>query len=242
MELYIKEVFNNYYNMSLEDRIKLTERLEDLHEEYKYDDGFGRNYSESLTTIKTTAYYILKCKNLKEFYKNLDNDQKKELQTQVYLTSEKVKSWIWVPKIYEKLGIIYNPDEEYEEEAKEPFELDLERLNEELKRCDGFCYDSLSAEKIISTFSRTYSTPSPSEFNKAIKEAISTIRENINDSTREMFDSLRPIQQLYSILNILIIPKEELNYWIEYRRELRKNKAAVQKTKRYRENNHKKNR
>ena len=81
MELYIKEVFNNYYNMSLEDRIKLTERLEDLHEEYKYDDGFGRNYSESLTTIKTTAYYILKCKNLKEFYKNLDNDQKKELQT-----------------------------------------------------------------------------------------------------------------------------------------------------------------
>ena len=46
---YTNIVFDNYYKLSLDDRITLINKIIDLHDEYKYD--FNYNYSESLRRI-----------------------------------------------------------------------------------------------------------------------------------------------------------------------------------------------
>lgn len=261
MGLYISNILDNYYNMRIEDRLTLIKKLVNLHEENKYDAGYTYDYGETLEAIKSIAYYTLKGQNFDKFYESLTSAQKKELQTQVYTASEKLKRSNWCDAHISKttmkmLKDVYKSEEEYTKEEKELFVPDFKVLKEEFNNCDGLFHTGISSEKIISTFcrryydylvddlsdygftkeeqkiiSKRYVIPGLSEFNNAIKDSISVIRDNINESTRNIFDSLDPTQQMYTMFTILSLSKYELNYWIEKRKEERENKLQGQRPK-----------
>lgn len=259
MGLYISNVLDNYYNMRIEDRLTLIKKLVDLHDENKYDAGYTYDYGETLEAIKSIADYTRKGQNFDKFYESLTPAQKKELQTQVYLAAEDVKSRIWynIPKYHEVLKDMCVPGIEYSKEEKEIFKPNFKMLDEEFEDCDGLFHTGISSERIISTFCRRfysyavdytldgynfteqdkaiihkrYYNPAVGELNNALKSSISILRNNINESTRNKFDSLDPIQQMYTMFTIFDISKSELNYWIEKRKEERENKLQGQRPK-----------
>ena len=257
MGLHISDILNNYYNMRLEDRLTLIKKLIKLHEENKYDAGYIYDYEDTLEAIYNIAYYTLKGQKFKDFFEGLNYAQKKELQTQVYITSQKVKtrSWYDIPKHHERLKTMYKPEEEYIKEEKELFVPNFEVLDKEFEDCDGLFCTGISSEKIISKFCRRYYRyandyeldgykfteeeketirekyykPVSNEFNNAIKDSISVIRDNVNESTRTMFDTLDHTQQMYTMFTILSLSKSKLNDCIERRKESRKKILKKQK-------------
>lgn len=244
---YIENIFDNYYKISLEDRITLIHKLYGLHKENKNE--FQYNYSNLLNIIFLVTKKILQAQSFEQFYNSLNEKEKKEFQTQVYSTSESIKEWIWyVPESYENISGLLNTKYENPEENKvlERFVVNFDTLDEELDS------DDIDAEKVINSFtnkyyyfafnkiqqyklteeekiiiSKKYSKPLSLEFNKAIDNCSAIIRENINESTRSFFDSIPHDRQMYVIFELLEINQKDLDDMIENRQELRNRKKQA---------------
>ena len=232
---YIGEVFDNYYNISLEDRLILIEKLDKLY--YDNMTNFTYEYSDALSIIEMTTKKMLQASKFEEFYNDLDNKEKKEFQKQLYEASYNTNNWPWysISRSYDKIkkiyGLEYTPVEKREE-----FKIDFNKLDEEFNQCKG-----KEVEEVISTFCKKYyryaierlentklspeekeklinkySNPLISEFNEAMNKFTKVINKNVNTSTRKAFYSLSQEKQLYTIFQVLDIDKEKLDDMIEY--------------------------
>ena len=244
---HIGEVIDNYYNISLEDRVTLIEKLQELHYENMSD--FTCGYFDSLDTIEIVAKKMLQASKFEEFFNALNAKEKKEFQTQLYELSYKTNNWAWhsIPKVYDRVkkiyGLEYTPIEK-----KEIFPVDFTKLDEELNDC-GYLFeipDTLDPERVISVFCKRYyryaidrlegtklsdeekerlikkySDPLISEFNELMDSVIKVICKNINMSTKKKFCSLSKENQLYTVFQALDIDKERLDDKIEYRAKIR---------------------
>ena len=238
---YIGEILNNYYDISLEDRIILIEKLDRLH--YDNMTSFIYSYSDGLSIIEMTTNKMIQASKFEEFYNTLDNKEKKEFQKQIYEASYNTNNWPWynIPKSYDKIKKIYGL--EYTPlEKKEKFKIDFNKLDEEFNQGNK----SINPEEVISVFCKRYykyaidrlentklplkekeeligkySNPLIYEFNEAMKKFTRVIDKHINGSTRKIFLSLPKEKQLYIIFQALDIDKEKLDDIIEYRTKVK---------------------
>ena len=239
---YIEKTFDNYYNIPLEDRLKLIDRIYKLHEENECE--FDFTYNDAIKTIRLTTKKMIQASKFEEFYNNLDKKEKKEFQTQVYLMADSGKKMIAhrLPNKYKIISKIYGIQKD-ESDIKEEFSVDFNKLDKEFKNC---YYNDVDIEKIISNFCmryytfafdqcywpnlskeeykeylKKYSNPLVFEFNKIMNKCISVILSEARESAKDNFCSLLPEQQLYITFSLLNITKQELNTTVLYRQEFK---------------------
>ena len=236
---YINEVFDNYYNISLDDRIELIDRISAFHEEHKYE--FYYDYSTILKVLNMVNVKTFQAKRFKEFYTSLDDLEKIEFEKQVRNISDMVKDWKWmdIPMFYEDISPIFDLNIDIKkQDNKELYIVDFTRFEEELRNkeeikntnfldseriIDVFCkkyyyyafdkirYNGLSKERKESIL-EVYSKPLIMEFNNSIIDCISLIREDLNMDTRNSFNQLDNIKKIYVIFELLDIDRTILNY------------------------------
>lgn len=200
---------------------------------------------------------MLQIQSFEQFYKSLNDKERKEFQTQVYLMTELIKEWTWfdVPKSYESVYNLLNINCEETKEAQEldVFEVDFDKIDEEFDNCDSLFYTGgLNAEKIINSFAtkyyyfafnkikqynlseeeqlsvfEKYSKPLVLEFNKTMKNCSSMIKENINKSTRKNFESNPYDRQIFTTFKLMDIDKNYLSEMAEKCQKLRNRKKSI---------------
>ena len=247
---YIQDVIDNYYNISLEERLKLIQMLKQLHATHTYD--IGISYHDILDTIELLTKKAYQAEQLEKTYGALTQKQQKELRTQTHIKAKEYKGQWWydVPKSYELASEILTLDKPEKIEVKEPtFKIDFARLEEELGGKDT---DYYGCEFNVGAFFRTftgrhfyfalgiidhlqltdenkkdlyqkYTKPMLNEFYLAEQRYNDVIRSEFSDSTEKLFSSLEGKAQLYTIFDMLDIDIEKLNWQIECR-EYKNNK------------------
>ena len=251
---YTKVVLDNFYNISLEDRITLINRLINLHEINKSD--FDYNYYNSLKSMLDTYKKIYSVSRFKDFYNNLNDKEKKEFQTQVYLTSESVLNWRWfdVPNTFDIIKEYTFSDEI----TDKSYNIDFDMLDSELENSDEYSENLISgAEIIINEFVKryynyafnnyskdrysneeinyifeTYTKPFIIELNSNVNDCISFIKDNINESTRLKFNLIDDDKLIYALFKLIDINKDYLSYMVQKRQELRNLKNQKYKERR----------
>lgn len=238
---YGNEIIDRFYDMTLDDRLKLIEKLIRLNNEIKSSE-YGWQYTDhkkDLEIVKEVTSIIKKAEQFTEFYNSLNDKQKKELQTQVYIESEYSKTWAMSKHKHKCISRIYVPYRKTPKRNNDLFEFDINLLNEELKTSrllsritliEIFCsfyteyafdnylewdYDYKNPE--VKKYRRLYTLPLLKEFNNAITEVSRVLKNNLNDSIKEEYNSLTKEQQVSVISGILSIDEENLDRYIEYR-------------------------
>ena len=238
---YTREVFDNYYNMSLEDRVILIDKLFKLNESMMTS-KFRLDNRDDLRIAKKVAVGISKSEQFPELYSRLNDKQKKELQTQVYEICSDIKRWHtddsdrWISRVYIPFG-------EYKEEEKTPFVLDTKKLNEEfhtlrIGTIDAMLYifSKLYVKYALDYFAdwefdyndedvkeyrRKCTVPLIKELNNATTKVLRVLKNNLNESTLNMFNSLDHEQQIAAIIEIVDNNEEDLDRGIKFREERR---------------------
>ena len=121
---YIKEVLDNYNNMSIEDRLKVNEILEKF-----YNDNREYCYSHDYTFkhINLILENMLKIKEFSNLYSSLDEKERCEMDEQILLACTTSSPFDYS---YERNLINNMLSLEYEGKTNEPtFKLDEELLN-----------------------------------------------------------------------------------------------------------------
>lgn len=238
---YTNEVFDNFYNMSLEDRIILIDKLINLNKSMMTS-KFRLDNRDNLELVKRVTMGISQAEKFPEFYSRLNDKQKKELQTQVYEISKDIKecnlddSNAWISRIYIPFG-------EYKEEDKTPFVLDTKKLQEEFnmprvkigyvdaalhifsKLYSRYAFDYFVDwnfdynDEDVKEYRRKCTIPLIKELNNATTKVLRVLNNNLNESTLNMFNSLNDEQQIATIFEIVDNNEEHLDRGIKYQEE-----------------------
>lgn len=238
---YTNEVFDNFYNMSLEDRIILIDKLIKLNKSMMTS-KFRLDNRDNLELVKRVTMGILQAEKFPELYSKLNDKQKKEIQTQVYEISKDIKecnlddSNAWISRIYIPFG-------EYKEEDKTPFVLDKKRLNDEFNTpririvdidaalyifselYSKYAFDYFLdwnfnfKEEEVKEYRRKCTIPLIKELNNATTKVLRVLKNNLNESTLNMFNSLNDEQQIATIFEIVDNNEEHLDCGIKYQEE-----------------------
>ena len=249
----IKNTIENYYNMSLEDRNRFISILYEIYDKYKYEFQYG--YDEILSTIEQINSLMIKAKNFEFFYDGLNAQERKEFQTQVYLKSAKAKSlssnYDSKIELYSKLIEACDSIKDSKKENITSFVLDVDSINKDFEEMDDLFDCEIIAERIISSFgfnyyhcafnylknltmslerrtelSKRYYEPFINEFNSIMQKCVETMRNNMNDSTKAIFDTLTPNEKFITISGLLNISKERLYDISNERKKLREQKKV----------------
>ena len=87
----INEQIENFYNISLEERIDYINKLM----EYPlFNINLRNGYERWLSILKLMSIKTIQINQLKEFYQSLDDKGKKEFQTELYETIKNCE-WDW---------------------------------------------------------------------------------------------------------------------------------------------------
>lgn len=249
---YTNEVFDNFYNMSLEDRIILIDKLINLNKSMMTS-KFRLDSRDSLELVKRVTMGILQAEKFPELYSKLNDKQKKEIQTQVYEISRDIKecnlddSNAWISRIYIPFG-------EYKQEEKTPFVLDTKRLNDEFNTptvkigyvdaalhifselYSRYAFDYFFDwnfdynDEDVKEYRRKCTIPLIKELNNATTKVLRVLKNNLNESTLNMFNSLDHGQQISVIFEIVDNNEEHLDRGIKNREE-RRNKIKEKEEK-----------
>ena len=249
---YTNEVFDNFYNMSLEDRIILIDKLINLNKSMMTS-KFRLDSRDSLELVKRVTMGISQAEKFPEFYSRLNDKQKKELQTQIYEASSDIKRW-HVHDYDEWISRIYIPFGEYKQEEKTPFVLDTKKLQEEFNMprvkigyvdaalhifCElysRYAFDYFFDwnfdynDEDVKEYRRKCTIPLIKELNNATTKVLRILKNNLNESTLNMFNSLDHGQQISVIFEIVENNEEQLDRGIKYREE-RRNKIKEKEEK-----------
>ena len=226
---YAKQVVDNYNNLILKDKLELVERLTKLNRRI-YEDG---GWDQELSTIKEYLFKQLQGSIFPTFYSNLTANQKKEFQTQLYLEIAHLKEYDikYAPEECRVLAKVY--DQDTEEKEKETYQVDFPTFCIELKNTSNnesshLIYDFIDSNYRIGLKGIDETPEAIKELIHTIKKCISVIRDNINEKTRNAFDSLSLEQQIYILFKMLDYDKRQLDNKIEEREYFKKIKAQNQ--------------
>lgn len=227
---YIKEVFENYNKIGLEDKKKLSERMIKIQSDDRLGNYFSCYYE--LSDIDELLNIMIKAKHFEEFYNSLDDKQKKEFQTKVYLTSLNVYSSNYYMDIYEHVVELLKETEGKIKEKQDGFVIDFDKLDSAIEEAE--LEDVL--ERVVAVYQCIAKIDNGDqlscEMNELIRKCSAIIKENVNDSTKSKFESLPLECQVITIISLLDITQEQLDQDIVYRRELRKHRDELRKSKR----------
>ncbi len=220
---YIKEIFDNYSLLNVEDKKKLSERIikiqNDSHAGNFY---FSRHYE--LRDMDKILDSMIKAKHFEEFYNSLNEEQKKEFQTRVYLTSTNKDISNYYSNLYEYIAQLVKTAEYKEMEDTKNFTIDFNKLEFALDEAD--VYDM--SERVVAVYKNITalkdSNPIMYEIVEITRKCSSIIKEKVNDSTSSKIESLPLDKLVMTILLLLDVDKEQLNNDIEYRRKLRQSR------------------
>lgn len=217
---YIKEIFDNYNQISIEDKKKLSERIIKIQDD-DHDENFYFSCYYGLGNIDKLLDSMVKAKNFGEFYNSLNDKQKKEFQTRVYLTSSNKDIFNDNFDLYEYIAESVKTIDYKIVKKKNEYTIDFEKLENVLE--EAYLYDM--SEKIVAMYKNIVSRENYNqilfEMLELVKKCSSIIIENVNDSTRNEFQSLSLDRLVMTILLLLDIDKIQLDNDIEYRKKLR---------------------
>lgn len=250
---YTNEVFDNFYNMSLEDRIILIDKLININKSMMTS-KFRLDNRDNLELVKRVTMGILQAEKFPELYSRLNDKQKKELQTQIYEASSDVKKRWYAYDYDEWISRIYIPFGEYKQEEKTPFVLDTKKLQEEFNMSrvkigyvdaalhifselySKYAFDYFLdwnfnfKEEEVKEYRRKCTIPLIKELNNATTKVLRVLKNNLNESTLNMFNSLNDEQQISVIFEIVDNNEEYLDRGIKNREE-RRNKRKEKEEK-----------
>lgn len=175
MTTYTQEIINHFYDINLKDRIRFLEVLEEKYK-YAYDistrtyEWFStKNDCTRISEILFLTKMMSKCQNAKEFFESLSLEQRKEIQTQIYLKSRYIKTGIEepYPKVYSSVskyeferirnGLEFK-EEPYDKYQTKEFSIEFEKLEAELNNClDSNGYNALNIINCVDDFIHRYS-------------------------------------------------------------------------------------
>ena len=221
---YINEIINNYNNLNNKDQLTLLERLTKLN---KNQNIF---YEQDLKTIEDFLIKQLELKLFLENYKKLDAKQKKEFQTLLYVKASQNKNENYFSNHLRLISNIYNPELQEENNNNDNFEVDWPTFCIEQKNLDRKQSIALIQNFIDNYYSFLFrkedikSRQTEKKFNLLINQCITEIRNNLNNSTRELFDYLTTEQKLTTLFEMTYLNAELLNESITEREALNTNK------------------
>lgn len=220
---YIKEIFNNYSQVSIEDKKRLSERIIKIqNDDHAGNFYFSRHYE--LRDIDKVLDSMIKAKHFEEFYNSLNEEQKKEFQTRVYLTSTNKDISNYYSNLYEYIAQLVKHAEYKTIEYKNNFTIDFNKLEIALEEAD--VYDM--SERVVAVYQNITALKESNliiyEIVEVIKKCSSIIKEKVNDSTSSKIESLPLDRLVMTVLLLLDINKEQLNNDIEYRRKLKQSR------------------
>lgn len=242
---YIQEVIDNYYNISLEERLKLIEMIKKLHSTHTYD--IGRSYHDILDTIELLTKKAYQVEQLEEFYNSLTKEQQKELRTQTHIKAKSYYKGNWyydVPKSYELVKELLTLDKpERIDKREKTFKVDFDRLEEEFggKGTDYYACD-FSVSGFFKAFTRSlfyhplgitgkhklseeekkevyrkYTKPMLDEYYYAEQRYSDIIESEFSESTKKLYDSLDDAAKMYTRFDMLDVTAEDLDWKTECR-------------------------
>ena len=232
---YIKEIFDNYNKLSIEDKKQLSERIIKIQDDDRSGEFYFSRYYD-LDSIDRFLDLIINAKNnlkhFEKFYNMLNDKQKKEFQTRTYLFADNMD----VPSdklyLYKKIADLVIPKADNLSEKKDVFTIDFERLEIALEEINY--YDM--SERVVAIYQNIANIEKtnqvPYEIIEMIQKCLSIIKENVNDSTRNKVESLSLDRQVMIVLLLLDVNKTQLDKGIEYRKKLREERDDFYRKKR----------
>lgn len=221
---YIKEIFDNYDRLNIEDKKQLSNRINKIQDDDSYNELYFSGHYD-LNSIDEFLDLIINIKHnakyFESFYNALNDTQKKEFQTRAYLTADNINNYYSKSDLYSTIANLVKTNEDKSLNESDAFTIDFERLESALEDAD-ICDMS---ERVVAVY-QNIANPNkinqiPYEIIKMIKKCLSMIKENVNDSTRNKIESLSLDKQIITTLLLLDVDKEQLNNDIEYRKKLR---------------------
>ena len=189
----INEQIENFYNISLEERIDYINKLMG----YSFFNINLRNgYERWLCILKLMSIKTIQINQLKEFYQSLDDKGKKEFQTELYEIIKNCEwDWKWDYNVDDSdklLKQFYNfdtIDSKLEEIKKESFT--------ETKQ-DNYEYQ----EKLLNTFVDKCSGKVIGEFKKSFDDYVLLMKDNLSNSTKKRLFSLPAHMRVYAFMKM----------------------------------------
>ena len=209
MTTYIEEIIDNFYNTRLAERIVF---LEILHEAYlKAEDISEKKYPPrwdgSRFSINRIPQLIVLTKIMFQFqrseayYNVLTEEQKKELQTQVYLKAKYADDWTREPIprantrlpyiIFDDISSVTDFEEQpYERYSHKEFRINFSKLQDEINKClDSSNNEELALMSCVDDLSQRY-----------YEYTFKLSNQKLADITREMYveRSIKPLSAEYN--------------------------------------------
>ena len=217
---YIKEIFENYSLLSIEDKKKLSERMIKIQNDDRANNFYFSSYYD-LESIDKILDFIIKANHFEEFYNSLNDTQKKEFQTRTYITAKNednynLESYEYIADLVKDINI-ETPNK------KDNYKIDFEKLEMALEEAD----DNDILESVVSIYKNISSPKVLYELVETTQKNLSIIKENVNNSTRSKIEELPLDRSVITTLLLLDIDKEKLDNDIEYRKKLRQERDEL---------------
>nr|MBP3258631.1 hypothetical protein [Bacilli bacterium] len=260
---YVKEVLDNYNNMSLEDRIKVNEILEKFYRDNK---EYCYSHSYTFKYINFLLENMLKAREFPNFYNSLNSKEQRIIREQIHLGYSLFSPY---DEAYDA-GLIYKMlNMKYEGKTNDAtFTLDENRLNSELAD-EYICPEPilnvfkvryaeaalnnvnpyLFGEKDENKLLNRYASPLVIEFKNIMDNTIDFILSYMPSYVKKSFGPRSLKNKISIIFMINSITKEKLDTIIKREEEeaeerkavleesTRKNEIAKEKAKRKQYNN-----
>lgn len=189
----INEQIENFYNISLEERIDYINKLMECS---FFNIKLRNSYERWLCILKLMSIKTIQINQLKEFYQSLDDKGKKEFQTELYETIKNCEwDWKWDYSVDDSdklLKQFYNfdtIDSKLEEIKKESF-TETKQDNHEYQ------------EKLLNTFVDKCSGKVIEEFKESFDDYVLLMKDNLSNSTKKRLFSLPAHMRVYAFMEM----------------------------------------
>lgn len=209
MTTYIEEIIDNFYNTRLAERIVFLEILNEAYEQAEKisEEKYPPRWDGSNFSINRIPQLILLTKIMFQFqrseahYNVLTEEQKKELQTQIYLKSRYIDDWTEepLPRANSRLNQ-YNlnkidritdfEEQPYEKYQDKYYRIDFSRLMDEVHKClESTGHEDLALMSSVDDLSHRY-----------FEYTFDLVNQKLADTTKEMYieTCIKPISAEYN--------------------------------------------
>lgn len=223
--MMIDREIKNFNDKSLKERIDYINELIEMN---------VNEYKRWLVILKIMSIKTDQFKKLKDFYERLDDNGKKEFQTELYETISKCE-WDWESdyciddsdKILKPFYNLDTIDSKLEEIKKELFQ----EVNQDNRKYQ---------KKLLNSFVDRCSGKVIDEFKKSIEDFVLIMKDNLSNSTKKKLFSLPQHMRVYTFMEMYNTAKvwnfedwyltDSYNYR-QMERDIKKRKAKVKENK-----------
>lgn len=219
---YIKEVFDNYSQISIEEKKRLSERMIKVQNDDRCGDCYFENYYK-LDKIDDILDIIIKGKQFVELYNSLTVEEKKEFQTRVYLTAANEDTYSYKLDLYKDIVKLIKTTKFNNRDFRDTYKVDFDRLEDAISYTEAdFVW---TAERVVAAYqdiaSKRDIDSTLLELIETLQNVLSIIKTNVNESTNNKIDSISFDDLITTLLLILEVDKDVLDFDINKRKEER---------------------